>query len=64
MTESAPTIIAVVVVAAVGGYLGYRVCKEKNRLGELVAMLGPGDLDLIRSLEKLTISGELEPTTA
>jgi hypothetical protein len=61
MSESAPTIIAAIVVAAVGGYLGYRVCKEKQRLQQLVMVLGPTDMGLIQSIEELTKQGELQP---
>jgi hypothetical protein len=61
MSESAPTIIAAILVAAVGGYLGYRVCKEKQRLQQLVTVLGPTDLRLVHSIEELITQGELQP---
>jgi len=61
MSESIPAIAAAIVVAAVGGYLGYRICKEKKRLSQIVTMLGPSDLDLLRSLDELVARGELEP---
>jgi hypothetical protein len=64
MSETATTIVAAFVVAAVGGYLGYRVCKEKQRLAQMVMVLGPQDLTLLDSINALIAQGELEPAPA
>jgi len=64
MSESAPAIIAAIVVSAVAGYFGYRVCKEKKRLGEMVVVLGATDMGLLDSIDELIARGELQPVTA
>ena len=53
MPESTPTIVAALVIAAVGGYLGYRICKEKKRLAEMVTILETDDLSLLDSIDAL-----------
>ena len=63
MSESVPAIIAAIVVAAVGGYLGYRVCKEKKRLAQVVMMIGAEDAKLLASIDELIARGELAPVT-
>jgi hypothetical protein len=61
MPESTPTIVAALVIAAVGGYLGYRICKEKKRLEEMVTILKTDDLSLLYSIDELLAEHSPQP---
>ncbi len=47
--------------AVMAGYLGYRVKREREKLREVVSVLGEQDGPLIDSLESLVRRGQLVP---